>query len=82
MVIIRTFIGNDYICNGCLTDGASEEYLIKQFTIDDVTLYPKEVGWYAYFITDNATEGKPKFVCNGRSIIRSQQIIVFTRNEK
>jgi hypothetical protein len=82
LVIIRTFIGDSYICESCLTDGASDEYLIKQFNIDDVTLYPKYVGWDASLITDNATEGKPKFVCNSRTVIRSQKIIVFTRNEK
>lgn len=82
LVIMRTFIGESYICDSCLTDGASDEYLIKQFAIDDLTLYPKEVGWGACLVTDNATEGKPKFVCNGRTVVRSQQIIVFTRNEK
>ena len=82
LVIMRTFIGDGYICEGCLTDFASEEYLIKQFNIDDITLYPNEVGWDVSLVTDNATEGKPKFVCNGRTVIRTQQVIVFTRNEK
>lgn len=82
MVLMRTFIGDSYICDRCLTDGASDEYLIKQFTVDDLNLYPKKVGWDACLVTDNATEGKPKFVCNGRTVIRSQQIIIFTRNEK
>jgi len=82
LVIIRTFVGESYICDSCLTDGASDEYLIKQFTIDDLTLYPKKVGWDAFFVTDNATYGNPKFVCNGRSVVRSQIIIVYTKNEK
>jgi SAM-dependent methyltransferase len=82
MVIVRTFIGDVHICESCLTDGASDEYLIKQFNIDDITLYPNEVGWHMTSVADSATEGKPKLVCNGRTIIRSQQIMVFTRNEK
>ena len=80
LVIMRTFVGESYICDSCLTDGASEEYLIKQFAIDDVTLYPKKAGWNASFVVDNATEGKPKLVCNGRAVMRSQKIIVFTKN--
>jgi len=82
LVIMRTFIVDSYVSEGCLTDGASDEYLIKQFNIDDVTLYPNKVGWDASLVADNDTQGKPKFVCNGRAVIRSQQIIVFTRNEK
>ena len=82
LVVMRTFIGDGYICDSCLTDSADEEYLIKQFTISDLTRYPKKVGWNAFFVDDNATEGKPKFVCNGRTVVRSQKIIVFTRNEK
>ena len=82
MVIMRTFIGDGYICDSCLTDAASDKYLIKQFTINDLTLYPKNFGWDTVFVTDNATQGKPKFVCNGRTVVRSQQIIVYIKNEK
>ena len=81
-VIMRTFLGDSHICEACRTEGARDEYIIKQFIIDDLTLYPKKVGWGVSLVADNATEGKPKFVCNGQTVLRSQQIIVFTRNDK
>lgn len=82
LVILRTFIGDSYASDSCLTDGASDEYLIKQFTFESLVSYPKEIGWNACLVTDKATEGRPKFVCNGRTIMRSQKILIFTRNGK
>lgn len=82
LVILRTFVGENYHCDYCLTDGASAKYLIKQFMIDELLEYPKQVGWNAKLAIDIATGGKSKFVCNGRSIQRTQKIIVWARNEQ
>lgn len=81
LVIIRTFIGDKYACDSCLTDGASNEYIIKQFQLGDLVLYPQSSGWNYVLSVDNATEGMSKFVCNNRSILRSQSIIIFNRHE-
>jgi trans-aconitate methyltransferase len=78
LVILRTFVGDKYLNESCLTDGAEEEYLIKQFCVDDLVKHSKTFGWSLSIIEDKATGGLPKLVCNGRSISRTQKILIFT----
>lgn len=77
LVVLRTFVGDQYLSQECLTDGASEKYLIQQFLVDDLIKYPVSNGWSFKIVSDNATGSNPKFVCNGRSILRCQKILVF-----
>lgn len=79
LVIIRTFVGEASLMDQCRTVGASSDYLIRQFTIDDLTAIPIEAGWKYRQETDEATSGKIKMVCNGDSIPRAQTVIVFTK---
>ena len=78
-VLLRTFIGDESVVEYCRTDDALSDYLIKQFTLFDVTLFGLSNGWKFELFLDQATGGVPKLVCNRRSIARSQKIIVFKR---
>ena len=79
LVVLRTFVGDQYICEYCLTHGANSEYPIQQFSIDDLNHYPASTGWIMESVCDQATRGKSKYVCNNRTILRTQRIFVFTR---
>jgi SAM-dependent methyltransferase len=79
LVILRTFLGDIYSCESCYKNGASSAYIIKQFTLDEIVSYPKKFGWSQKLVIDNATDGVSKFVCNSKSIMRSQKIIIFSR---
>jgi SAM-dependent methyltransferase len=79
MVLLRTFVGNDSMSDYCMTDGAKSEYLIRQFRLEDLTMVPESKGWTYSIVQDNATLGQAKLVCNGRTIPRSQFILVFKK---
>ena len=79
LVILRTFIGKVSLMDKCRTIGANADYLVRQFTIDDLTKMPEERGWKYKREIDQATLGKTKLVCNGNSLPRTQTVIVFTK---
>jgi hypothetical protein len=65
----------------CRTIGANSDYLIRQFTIDDLTKIPMDLGWTYSQEIDQATLGKTKMVCNGNAVPRAQTVTVFTKLE-
>jgi SAM-dependent methyltransferase len=79
LVLMRTFVGNDQLSDYCMTDGAQSKYLIRQFKIEDLIVKPRSKGWSFDLVQDKATLGHSKFVCNGRTIPRSQFILVFKK---
>ena len=80
LFILRTFIGPESLFDRCQTFQATDSYLIRQFTIEEIRLNLPE-GWRYDLLEDSATNGKIKFVCNGLTIPRRQQIFVFSRSE-
>ena len=80
LFILRTFIGPESLFDRCLTFRATDSYLIRQFTIEEIALNLPE-GWKYDLLEDNATNGKTKFVCNDLTIPRRQKIFVFSRSE-
>jgi SAM-dependent methyltransferase len=79
LVIIRTFIGDEPLMEMCRTSGASSDYIIRQFTIDDLINIPISRGWDVSRILDVATEGAFKLVCNNSSVYRRQEVLVFKK---
>ncbi len=79
LVLIRTFIGDVSLSDKCRTVGASSDYLIRQFTIDQLIDIPSELGWFHWQEPDIATRGVSKMVCNSSSIPRKQKVLVFSR---
>ena len=77
IVIIRTFIGSESLMEMCRTVGASEDYLIRQFTFDEIVSIPVSMGWNVMRLKDMATGGDFKFVCNSSGICRRQEVLVF-----
>lgn len=49
LVLLRTFVGSTPLMDYCLTEGAKSEYLIRQFTLDDLIEWPKLNGWKVVF---------------------------------
>lgn len=79
LVIVRTFIGSKSCVEMCRTHGASEDYLIRQFTVDDIVRIPLKEGWSVSRLMDVATQSEFKFVCNSESIKRKQEIFMFKK---
>lgn len=79
IVIIRTFTGNTSLKEFCLTNGSSREYLIRQFTFEQLVGIPQSMGWKYKVSKDLATNGLEKLVCNGKTIARKQRVFVFER---
>jgi hypothetical protein len=79
LVVLRTFVGKDSLLDKCRTFGANSDFLIRQFTIDDLTKISGELGWKYNQEIDQATLGKTKMVCNGNSVPRAQTVMVFTK---
>jgi|GEM_PF-878056 len=79
LVILRTFVGAVSLAEQCKTNGAKTEYLIRQFTIDELVRIPLALGWHYTEEIDLATSGKTKLVCNSSSIPRAQTLLVFRR---
>jgi ubiquinone/menaquinone biosynthesis C-methylase UbiE len=78
MVLIRTFLGETSEMDYCLKEGASSSYLIRQFVLSDLTNKNYNKDWIFECLEDKATHSQPKMICN--SILRTQQIIKFTKN--
>lgn len=77
LVVIRTLVGADSRSDYCRTSGATADYLIRQFTLDELVAYPAGLGWQYEEQEDAATRGEIKHVCNGTSIPRSQRVLIF-----
>lgn len=82
MVLIRTFLGENLLSDFCLTDGAKQKYLIRQFRLSDISQSPSALGWSSTVIPDLATSGERKAVCNSSKIYRKQYIILFEQNNE
>ena len=74
-VIIRTFIGENSKKDYCLKDGATSEYLIRQFSINDLVGKPFNQNWSYEIIEDRATKSLKKEVC--KNIERQQFVLNF-----
>lgn len=81
LVLMRTLVGRDSRAEYCRTTGAAADYLIRQFTLDDLVTYPASLGWHYEEQEDAATGGVTKNVCNGTSIPRSQRVLIFRNHE-
>jgi hypothetical protein len=79
MIILRTFVGKEYLEEYCLKDGAEEPYLIKQYTLEMLENHFNRFVWEMETEVDKATSGSIKKVCNEKNIQRSQQILIFKR---
>lgn len=77
LVLIRTFLGDRSEEDYCHTKGAEDSYLIRQFTVDQLTKVPDSMGWKWVEFKDEATQGVGKYVCNGESIFRKQLVYAF-----
>ena len=82
LVIIRTFIGDRSLKENCRTEGAKSDYLIRQFTIQDLVKIPIELGFSCIEEVDIATSGDIKMTCNFTSIPRKQAVLVFSKTDK
>ena len=82
LVVLRTFIGDLPLKDYCRTHGAKRDYLIRQFTLDDLVSLPANPGWFYEAHEDIATQGIQKMVCNGNTVPRTQKILVFSRGVK
>jgi hypothetical protein len=79
LVILRTFIGEQYLEEYCKKDGAIDPYLIKQFTLYLLEKHFNKFIWDMEMVEDEATGGLSKNVCNEKSISRTQKILIFKR---
>lgn len=76
-VIIRTFIGDQSKIDYCLKEGATSEYLIRQFTINDLVKKSINKDWGCEILEDRATKSLKKEVC--KNIERQQFVLNFLR---
>lgn len=79
LVVLRTFVGETSLKDKCRTIGAKSDYLIRQFTIEELTGIPLELGWCCRQELDLATKGESKMVCNSISVPRKQPVHVFSK---
>lgn len=77
-IILRTFIGDKYLCEECLKTGALKPYYIQQFIENDLCSLFNNCWSYEVF-QDLATKGSAKLVCNETSLPRTQKILSFKR---
>jgi SAM-dependent methyltransferase len=77
MVLIRTFVGETSEMDYCLKEGATQSYLIRQFVLSDLVNKGFNKDWLFEEIVDQATQSKPKVICN--SVTRIQQILKFVK---
>jgi 2-polyprenyl-3-methyl-5-hydroxy-6-metoxy-1,4-benzoquinol methylase len=76
-ILIRTFIGDERKMEYCLKEGASKEYLVRQFLIEDLTNNDFNKNWTFQLLNDSATNSQPKTICT--NIIRKQAVLNFIR---
>ena len=78
-VLIRTFIGEDSKKDYCLKDGATNEYLIRQFSMKDLVSKSYNKNWSYEVLKDQATNSLKKEVC--KNIERQQFVLNFLHNK-
>jgi SAM-dependent methyltransferase len=81
LFILRTFIGPESLADMCQTIQALDHYLIRQFCIEEIVANLPQ-GWQYQLLQDYSTNGEIKCVCNGLTIPRRQQVLVFSRSEE
>lgn len=81
LCIIRTFIGEEYIEDECLSIGAKTPYPIKQFTFEWFKKLANDSQWSIETTIDKATNGIAKSVCSGKPISRTQHVLILRRNK-
>ena len=74
-VIIRTFLGDETKVQYCRKEAASNEYLIRQFQIDDIVNKSFNKNWSYEIIKDQATNSENKKICE--NIFRTQFVVNF-----
>lgn len=79
--ILRTFYGNEYLEDMCLTNGADDPYVIKQFKTTYLKATAKLYSFETDTLDDEATKGSSKFVCNFQTISRRQKVFYFEKKE-
>lgn len=79
LIILRTFIGDEYLEEKCFKDNAEIPYTIKQFTLKELQNIFKENNWKVEYIEDLATDGEKKSVC--KNIFRTQKVIIAKKNK-
>lgn len=78
LFILRTFIGEEYLEEKFLKDGASDFYLIKQFTVDYfVNIVTKLKDWDLEILKDKATNSETKIINN--ALHRTQKVLIFSK---
>jgi hypothetical protein len=79
LVVMRTFVGNISLKDSCRTEGAKSDYLIRQFTIENIVRIPVELGWSYQIELDVATSNEIMMTCNSKSIPRKQAVLIFSK---
>lgn len=79
LILLRTFFGDVNLIENCQKTLAEQSYLIKQFTKEHLELLVDKEKWSINYVEDKATSGKQKLVCNEKTILRTQQIMVLER---
>ena len=80
LVVLRTFVGSSSMKDKCRTAGAVADFLIRQFTTDQLAQIAVDLGWKYQLEIDQATMGRTKMVCNEDSVPRAQAVLVFTHS--
>jgi len=79
LIIMRTFIGNEFKQEYCNKPRAVDSYLIQQFKYQQIADVAASNGFRIEMEIDLATLGTPKIVCESPRIIRSQQVLVLAK---
>jgi ubiquinone/menaquinone biosynthesis C-methylase UbiE len=79
LIVMRTFMGNEFKQEYCNKPGAVGSYLISQFKYQQIADVAASNGFRIEMEIDLATLGTPKIVCESPRIIRSQQVLVLTK---
>lgn len=72
LIVIRTFIGEQGLKQICKKPNSQDDYIIRQFTENDIINRPDQKKWNLNFVADQATQEKPKEECQG--ITRTMKI--------
>ncbi len=79
LIVIRTFIGNEFKQEYCSKPGAVDSYLISQFKYQQIADVAASNGFRIETEIDLATLGTPKIICESPRIIRFQQVLVLAK---
>jgi ubiquinone/menaquinone biosynthesis C-methylase UbiE len=79
LIVMRTFMGNEFKQEYCNKPGAVDSYLISQYKYQQIADVAASNGFRIEMEIDLATLGTPKIVCESPRVIRSQQVLVLTK---